>query len=312
MQNTHAEQVTATEQTQNKANEADQREKEAKQVVDKALRKQNEADVIIKCLESESSFDERELQLAVTTHYSALDRGDLLTANQAKFRMDDLRKVIATRNSKLAEARNAFSQAKSELTRTQGLHKQSETDKKMADQNLIEEKRKLNDCKTNWDKQITVKNESKSELEKQKTVVTTATNKMENVRDQLINSIKQQAQQRINVENIDNQLKEKTVQVTQLKVEHEALQSQQKEIQETKIVLNQAAQKNNQAVIDLNKIQDENKAKNKQVEETNSLVTKKQTELENMQSDYSRKEQLSHETKNKSKLIDQDLQMNNK
>ncbi|CAF5090175.1 unnamed protein product, partial [Rotaria magnacalcarata] len=300
-------QVTATNLAQDRANEADRREREAKHAADKAIREQQQAEAIVASIKSELSDAEISLAWALAALAAALliPLAGEIAAIPILATIAALEVAIIALASKLNSAKNTLSQANSMRDRALELHETSKTEKQKADETLTEEKNKLATAKTNWDKQIEAKNAAKKAVEKQTEVVTAATNHFKNVERQLADSKEQQTKQRTKVHNVEMQVKEKTVQVAQLKMERGALQLRQEQTQDAfnqaKTVFIQATIRDDKATRNLKDLKDKNEAKRGEIQEMKDLVDKKKAEVEKARADHLLAERKAQEAKNEPK-----------
>ncbi|CAF3529973.1 unnamed protein product [Rotaria socialis] len=314
MQRAYEAQVTATNLAQDRANEADRREREAKHAADKAIREQKQAEAIVASIKSELNDAEISLAWALAALATALliPIAGEIAAIPILATIAALEVAIFALASKLNRAENTLSQANSMRDRALELHETSKTEKQKADETLTEEKNKLATAKTNWDKQIEAKNAAKKAVETQTEVVTAATNHFKNVERQLADSKEQQTKQRTKVHNVEMQVKEKTVQVAQLKMERGALQLRQEQTQDAfnqaNTVFIQATIRDDKATRNLKDLKDKNEAKRGEIQEMKDLVDKKKAEVEKARADHLLAERKAQEAKNEVGLIKQDLE----
>lgn len=314
MQKAYEDQLTATNQAQDRANEIDRQEREAELAADRAVREQLQAEAVVGRLESLLNASQIALALLLVALAVALSFfiiGEIL-ASPILAEIVVVKLAIDTLKNQLNAAKTKSLEANTERDRVLNEHERAKTEKQLPDQALVEEEQKLANCKTNWEKQIAVKNAAKDAVDQQNAIVQTDLEHLKDVQQELDTAREQQAQQATKVHKIEIQVKEKENQIKQLKAEQNALELRQEQtrnaLEQAKTTLNQAEQRHEQAKTKLTGLEEQLKTKISQINDTNRLIQIKQTDLDKVRADYLLKEKAAYEIKNKLNLINKELE----
>ena len=315
MQKAYEDQLTATNQAQDRANEADRQEREAQLAADQAAREQAHAQAVVGRLEAELNDNQRLLACLLVALAAALLLlvGSAIVAGVLILQIAAVKAAIARWENQLVAARNKLWQATSKnCNRTVQEHEEAGTRKRSADDALVVAGQHLATCKTNWENQIVVKNAAKVAVDEQNAVVQTDLERLNSVGEQLATAREEQSQQATRVHQIEIQVKEKKNHIVQLKAEQEALQLRQTEIEtalrNAQTLAKEAEQRHEQAKTTVKNLNIQLNAKIIQINETNGSIQRKQSELDAARADYILKEKAVYQIKNKLSLITKELQ----
>ena len=211
-------QITATDQAQDRFNQAQQQVREIEQATDTAIQQQQQTEDTIERLTNSLSADESKL----TWLKGTLAASFLSPIAGAIVAIPMINKISACKTdinewkAQLNTAKKRFSQIAVERDRVLDAQGEVYMEQLLAYRNLRNERENLEICKTNWENQKSVINVAKLAVNEQNVRITNVSEQMKKIQYQLDAAREDQLQEIIKVNRIEGQMNTLSIQQTQL------------------------------------------------------------------------------------------------